>query len=248
MTLIAPPLATTRAGRAHLFYVGAALAIAAAVAIGFAPTYYLRGYFHPQRLPLLLKLHGFVFTSWIALLVLQTSLVAATRTRLHRRLGVIGGIVAALVVVLATIAALVSVRRDAASGSTDALGFLAIPFGDMLVFGVLVAAAFYYRRRSDVHKRLMLLATTALLGAAFARWPLARRPVRWLFRGVGSVRRRRLAARPGLAAAAAPGERLGRAVRPPVAAAAAGDRRHRRLARGRARAGGAVSGDSRAAA
>ena len=173
MTAIAPPIATTRAGRAHLFYLGAALAIAAAVVIGFAPTYYLRGYFHPQRLPLLLKLHGFVFTSWIVLLVLQTSLVAAARTRLHRRLGVFGGIVAALVVVLGTTTALVSVRRDVAAGSTDALRFLAIPFGDMFVFGVLVAAAFYYRRRSDVHKRLMLLATTALLGAAFARWPLA---------------------------------------------------------------------------
>jgi len=51
------------------------------------------------------------------------------------------------------------------------LSFLAIPLGDMFVFAVLVLAGFYYRRRPDVHKRLMLLATIAILDAAIARLP-----------------------------------------------------------------------------
>ena len=41
----------------------------------------------------------------------------------------------------------------------------------MLVFGFLVAAGFYARRRSEVHKRLMLLATISLLDAAVGRLP-----------------------------------------------------------------------------
>jgi hypothetical protein len=41
----------------------------------------------------------------------------------------------------------------------------------MLVFALLVGAGFYYRRRADVHKRLMLLTTIAILPAAVARLP-----------------------------------------------------------------------------
>jgi hypothetical protein len=41
----------------------------------------------------------------------------------------------------------------------------------MLVFGILVGAAFYFRRQLDIHKRLMLLATITLMPAAVARLP-----------------------------------------------------------------------------
>jgi hypothetical protein len=43
----------------------------------------------------------------------------------------------------------------------------------MLVFVILVAAAVYYRRSPETHKRLMLLATISILDAAVARWPVA---------------------------------------------------------------------------
>ena len=55
---------------------------------------------------------------------------------------------------------------------SDPLAFLVIPFGDMLVFGVLVGAGVWFRRNPETHKRLMLLATIAILTAAIARWPL----------------------------------------------------------------------------
>jgi hypothetical protein len=43
----------------------------------------------------------------------------------------------------------------------------------MLVFSILVSAGFYFRRRPDVHKRLMMLATVSVLAAAVARLPFA---------------------------------------------------------------------------
>jgi len=49
--------------------------------------------------------------------------------------------------------------------------FLAIPLGDIAVFASLVGAALYLRRRSQTHKRLMLLGTIALLTPALARMP-----------------------------------------------------------------------------
>jgi hypothetical protein len=41
----------------------------------------------------------------------------------------------------------------------------------MLVFAPLFAAAVYYRRRPELHKRLMIVTTTALLIAAVGRMP-----------------------------------------------------------------------------
>src|SRR3546814_2839696 len=57
-------------------------------------------------------------------------------------------------------------------GAPPPLVFLAVPLGDMLVFALLVGAALRFRRRSDIHKRLMLLGCVGLLTAAVARIPL----------------------------------------------------------------------------
>ena len=43
------------------------------------------------------------------------------------------------------------------------------PLLDMLVFAPLFAAAIYYRRKPELHKRLMIVATTSLLIAAVGR-------------------------------------------------------------------------------
>jgi hypothetical protein len=43
----------------------------------------------------------------------------------------------------------------------------------MLVFAILATAGILYRRRPETHKRLMLVATISLLGAAISRWPFA---------------------------------------------------------------------------
>lgn len=47
-----------------------------------------------------------------------------------------------------------------------------VPLGDMFLFAIFVGGALYFRRRMDIHKRLMLLAAATLLTAAVARIPL----------------------------------------------------------------------------
>ena len=122
----------------------------------------------------LLHLHGFVFTSWLVLFVTQTTLVAAHRTDIHRRLGVAGGVIAVLMVLLGVTTALIRANQGATPlPGVSPLSFLVVPLGDMFVFAILVGAGFYYRRRPDVHKRLMLLATVSILAAAIARLPFA---------------------------------------------------------------------------
>ncbi|MPZ18453.1 MAG: hypothetical protein GEV06_11140 [Luteitalea sp.] len=157
----------------HLFFSSMAAAAALTVFAGFAPTYYLKGTFDAPALTPLLHLHGALFTSWILLFILQTSLVAAKRTDIHRRLGVIGGLLAVAMVVAGGAAALWSVRRGfTPPGGPPPLVFFAIPVGDLVVFPTLVGCALLYRRRPDTHKRLMLLATIGLLTAAIARLPV----------------------------------------------------------------------------
>jgi hypothetical protein len=73
--------------RGRLFFPWMAVALAAAVLWGFAPTYFLRAFITTRDLSLLLHVHGLVFTCWIALFIAQTTLVAKHRMDIHRQLG-----------------------------------------------------------------------------------------------------------------------------------------------------------------
>lgn len=160
--------------RGRLFYTGMAVVAAAIVFAGFARTYYLRDLFRRPPLVPLVHLHGILFTSWLVLLLSQVTLVAAKRTDLHRRLGAVGAVLAVLMIGVGTITAIHAAKRGfVVPGGPPPLVFLVIPMFDILVFSILVAAAFYYRRQSETHKRLMLLATIAILPPAIARLPFA---------------------------------------------------------------------------
>jgi hypothetical protein len=159
--------------RERLFYTGMVVAIVITVFAGFSRTFYLRPYFQTQPLIPLLVLHGVVFSSWMVLLITQTTLIATKRTRTHMRLGIAGGVLASLMIVIGTVTALVRAKGPSPVPDVNPLSFLTIPLGDILVFAILVSAAFYFRRQADVHKRLMLLATIGILPAAVARWPFA---------------------------------------------------------------------------
>src|ERR1043165_125557 len=156
----------------RVFYTGMAVAFAVPVFAGFARTYYLRPDCDSRPLISLLRLHGFVFTSWIMLFVVQTALIAKRRTDLHRSLGVAVCVLAAVMVLVGVTTGLVRAKgADVPPGTPSPLVFLTVPLGDMLTFACLVGAGFYFRRRTDVHKRLMLLATISILPAAVARLP-----------------------------------------------------------------------------
>jgi len=171
--MLATP-ALTRRRRERWFYLGMSIAVVVTVFAGFAPTYYLRPHFTPSPLMPLLHLHGFIFTSWIALFTIQTTLVAAHRTDIHRRLGIAGGVIAVFMVLVGVSTAVIRASQGATPpGGPSPLVFLVVPLGDMLVFPLLVGAGFYFRRRPDVHKRLMMLATISILAAAVARLPFA---------------------------------------------------------------------------
>jgi hypothetical protein len=152
------------------FYRVIAQVLVLLVVIGFARTYYLRVLFDLPPLTLLVHLHGIVFTAWLALFVVQTRLIARHNYLLHRKLGILGVVLAAAVVVIGIFTALVG----AGSPRPRPMGFsgeqfLIFPLVGIVFFAVCVGAAVALRRQAALHKRLMLLAMIAVLGPAVAR-------------------------------------------------------------------------------
>jgi hypothetical protein len=177
----APAAPRTRPHRDR-FFVGMAVAILVVVLLGFARTYYLKSIFPMRAFPLLFHIHGALFTAWMLLLVLQTSLVASRRTALHRRVGWLGLSVAAPMVVTGFLVSIAAARGQAPLGAAVRAGEvtwvrvgippLEMMFGNlaaMLLFGVFAGAGLAWRRRSEAHKRLMALATIVLLPPAIGR-------------------------------------------------------------------------------
>ncbi len=164
--------------RDRVFYSGIAIALALTAFVGFARTYYLRSYFGAPptitgatTLSPIAVLHGAVFTGWVLLFVIQTSLVAARRVALHRRMGVAGAVLAAAMIVIGLTTAITAAASGHTPPGADALAFLAVPFFDMVLFAGFVSAALLARRNREAHKRLMLLAYVSIITAAIARFP-----------------------------------------------------------------------------
>lgn len=162
-------LAQTRWRAERRFYSGMALALLAATFIGFAPTYYLASYFAAPPLGPLVHVHGILFSAWILLFLAQTSLVAAGRTDLHRRMGVVGLAVGIAIIVLGLALAIESGRLGNGPPDRDQRSFLIFPFVSIGLFAGFAGTALWQRRRSEHHKRLMLLATVAMVVPALAR-------------------------------------------------------------------------------
>jgi len=160
-----------RASGDRRFYAWAAVITVLVAVGGFARTYYLKTAFGTPPLPLLVHLHAVLMTAWVALFVVQTRFIAAHRTDLHRRLGLFGAALIVLVVAFGIATAMASAHRGVSLAGMTPLAFMAIPLVTAVVFAVLAGAAIAWRRRSDIHKRLMLLATLSILTPAIARVP-----------------------------------------------------------------------------
>jgi hypothetical protein len=169
-----------RARTDDVFFSAMALLIFGSVLLGFGRSYYFAGVFRAPLPNPLVHVHAAVFSAWILLLIVQTSLVSAGRLDLHRRLGIFGAALAGAMVVLAFLVATDSLARGfTPPGSPfDPKSFYSIPLFETAVFCVLMIWALRARGDGPAHKRLILIATISLMGPAVNRWsflPIAHR-------------------------------------------------------------------------
>ncbi len=137
---------------------------------GFAPTYWLQ--LAPPTFigSPLLHLHALLFSAWPLFLLLQTTFAARGRIQSHRSWGLLGiSLATAMVLVGFAAADEVLAKRLAAGYGDRARAFHIVSTSMITLFGAFVVAAIVYVKRPEVHKRLMLLATVAMLPPAIAR-------------------------------------------------------------------------------
>jgi len=105
------------------------------------------------------------------LFCVQTWLVASGRTLAHRTWGMLGiaWATAMVFIVFATVAVRINIL-SAAGYRTEALAFSWVQIGGILLFATIFTLAIVNVKKSEIHKRLLLLGTIALLDAPIARW------------------------------------------------------------------------------
>jgi hypothetical protein len=163
--------------RPRRFYVGMGLLMIVIVLGGFWPSYFgplFRG--ATVEWPWVIHLHVASNMGWLALLSAQALLVSTGRTRTHMKLGSFG-IAYGIFVILVGLA--VSIVLPLHHLSVDhwemdrAAQLLLVGCSDLAVFVILFGAAIAYRRRPEIHKRLMVLAAAALIMPGAGRLAIA---------------------------------------------------------------------------
>jgi hypothetical protein len=154
----------------HIFFPGVAWLMLIIVFVGFAPSYYLAGALRAPLPSLAIHVHAIVFSCWILLLIAQTALTVAGRVDIHRRLGIAGFILASAMLFVGVWAATDQLARR--SFVRDPLEFYIFPLANVVAFTVLIVFAYRARFDSAAHKRLIIVASTALMAAPIARWHL----------------------------------------------------------------------------
>ena len=154
------------------------LLIAAVVVYGFSHTVENKLIHANPRRPILLWVHAILFCCWVAFYITQSVLVRIRKVELHRTLGWAGAALGTSMVVVGPWVAVVMARFDTSQlhrANRDA--FLIVPLFDMVAFAICFGLAILWRTNPERHRRLMLIATCALTGAAFGRMPIMHAPL-----------------------------------------------------------------------
>ena len=122
-----------------------------------------------------LVIHVWSFSAWMCLLAFQAFVAATKRLELHRQVGIVMLPLAAAMIWSGLASELQFQQRSLENGR-DPSDFFAVTATYMLTFSVLVVLAWLHRRKPPAHKRLVLLATAAILSGAHMRiwgdaWP-----------------------------------------------------------------------------
>lgn len=170
----------------HYFYILSVVYMSALVIIGFWPTYFSHVFNEFPVRHWSMHAHALIFMGWLLLLLVQISLVASNNVKLHRKLGVAGGFYAILMLIFGVAAAFMLPLERIESGAWTldrGASFLIHPLGDLVVFIAFFIPALYYRRKSEIHKRLILIASLMLVFPGVIRVGMGLIPtfIIWLF-------------------------------------------------------------------
>ncbi len=162
--------------RARLFYSAAALMLLVLMLIGFQH-FFLYGKAYPGRdiappIRILIILHGLSMSAWVMLFLIQPLLIVSRNHRIHRTVGKFGAALAACIFILGLHTGIEATRitpPDMVIWGLTAQQFMAVPIISIVIFAGYVTVGVWQRRRSEIHRPMLLLATLAAIPAAVSR-------------------------------------------------------------------------------
>jgi hypothetical protein len=181
---------TGAGGLGRYFYLFMSLLVAAVVIYGFSHTVNQNLIHAAPARPWLLWVHATLFSAWVAFFILQSALVRTRNVPLHRTLGWFGAGLAVAMTLVGFATAIVMRRFDARFLPESIVGppaFILVPFWDITCFTVFFWLAVNWRRKPELHRRSMLIATCALTAAAWGRVPCPPAVGVWFYAGVDAL-------------------------------------------------------------
>jgi hypothetical protein len=151
-------------------FLATAILLAVVTFAGFAPSYWMPMVSGRLDLHPIMHVHGALFFLWALFLVLQSALIEANGVAAHRQLGLLGIALASAMLFSGVLAQILQVQLQLGGPRPEVVrNVTALGLSAMLMFAVFVGAAILNIRRPDLHRRLMVLASFAIIGAAVVR-------------------------------------------------------------------------------
>lgn len=176
---------TTTAAKSKLtFFTAIALLAIIAILVGFLKTFITPIISGTKTWPLAIYAHACFVFGWVLVFLTQALLIQNRKYETHIFLGRWGAFIALGAALSIIPAALYQVERELKEGlGQTAISPIVGSLASATMFLTLVTLAIVYRKRPQVHKRLMLLATILLIWPAWFRWrhyfPSVQRPDIW---------------------------------------------------------------------
>jgi hypothetical protein len=157
------------------FYAWMALTCLVIAVLGFMPTYFITMAQGKFAAPPVIHIHGILFFGWCVFFCVQTWLVANGNTLAHRSWGMFG--IALMTAMGCAVIAVVSMRLAQAGSpgiptdfTRSVRAFEWVTVSGLLFFEGCFILAIVNLKKSETHKRLLLLGTISMLAAPIARW------------------------------------------------------------------------------
>jgi len=158
------------------FYAIATLLLLGLTLVGFQ-LFYFHNQMYPGRpitppIKTWIITHGVAMSLWMLLAIVQPFLVSSGNRKLHMKLGKVAAIIAIGLVLLGIKLGVASCQvapPDLMYGPLTPKQFMIVPVGDITLFALFLAAGITWRKRPDIHKPMMFLASLAAVSAAISR-------------------------------------------------------------------------------
>ena len=137
------------------FFTRFAVALTAFILFGFIQ-FELRGFVNIMTVPWFLHVHGALMVTWLAMYVLQSSLISAGQVAIHRKTGWLALLLAVGVVGFGSFTGISAIRVGMVPPFFTNPFFLALNQVGMIAFAGVVALAIVKRRQVEWHRRLMV--------------------------------------------------------------------------------------------